>query len=454
MRQSIRSQHVVTPEGTRPACVIFDEGKIVAVETFDSGTPDDVWLLPGLVDTHVHVNEPGRTEWEGFDTASRAAAAGGITCLVDMPLNSVPTTVNTAALDRKRQYALGQTHVDYAFWGGLVPGNIADLPGLIEAGVRGFKAFLVDPGIPEFAEVGEHHLRSAMPVLAEAGLPLLVHCESPSHIQPAIAASRTYSDYLQSRAPAAEVQAIEMMIALAREYRCRVHVVHLSAAEALPPLRRARDEGVPVTVETCPHYLFFASEDIAEGATQFKCAPPIRDAANRELLWQALEDGVVDLVATDHSPCPPELKCSATGDFFSAWGGVASLSLALPAIWTTMWRRHSCLPCRDSSRQSFCEKSGLEQIARWMSAAPAQLAGLDGKKGRIAPGYDADFVVFDPHATWQVQSQELYFRHPVSPYLGKHLKGRVRQTFVRGTCVFDDGKFPVPPVGKECRLGA
>lgn len=443
MLQAITSRNIVTPEGVRAGSVLFENGTIVAVESALPAEAEQVadvgelYLLPGLVDSHVHINEPGRTDWEGFETASRAAAAGGWTCLVDMPLNSVPTTIHREALDKKRECAKDKTRVDYAFWGGVVQGNSGDVPGLIAEGVRGFKAFLVDPGIPEFTEAREADLRASMPLIASAGLPLLVHCELPGPIETASQPSRSYQRYLRSRPPAAEIEAIELMIHLAREFRCRVHVVHLATAEALPMLRDARREGVPITIETCPHYLYFAAEDIPDGATQFKCAPPIRERSNNEQLWAALKDGTIDLVATDHSPCPPELKGLAAGDFFQAWGGIASLSLALPAMWTR-WKQRG---------------GDLQRLAKWMAQEPAKLAGLENTKGRIAVGCDADFAVFDPDATWQVTKNDLHFRHPVSPYLGEFFTGRVRQTFLRGNCIFDDGEFPGGTSGRECRLG-
>lgn len=424
MRQAIRSECVVTAEGLRPGCVVFESGRILAVENASAELGSvpvldvkNLWVLPGLVDSHVHINEPGRTEWEGFTTASRAAAAGGYTCLVDMPLNSIPTTTNVAALKEKRTAANHDCLVDYAFWGGVVKGNTEDLLPLARSGVKGFKCFLVHPGIDEFSMVDEHDLRIAMPLIAQTGLPLLVHAEDPGAITNPPGDPRKYTTYLQSRPPEAETRAIELMIRLCREYRCRVHIVHLASAQALTLTQRAREERLPFTVETCPHYLYFAAEDIPDGATQFKCAPPIREASNRELLWNGLRDGLIDLIATDHSPCPPQMK---SGDFFSAWGGIASLSLALPVIWTA------------AKRRGFT----ISDIVRRMSEKTADLAGLGSRKGRIAPGYDADFVVFDPDESFVVTPADLHFRHPVTPYLGERLEGRVKMTFRRGTRVF------------------
>ncbi len=446
MRQAIQSRRVLTEDGIRPARVLFEAGCIVAVEEYESpssGVEDfgDLCILPGLVDTHVHINEPGRTDWEGFATATRAAAAGGYTCLVDMPLNSVPSTVDVPALGAKREAAAGQSLVDYGFWGGAVAGNSAELSSLAGAGVLGFKSFLIESGVAEFAMVREHDLRLAMPAIAESGLPLLVHAEAPEPVERSHrwlagrAPWTAYSTYLESRPDEAEVEAIELMIRLCREYRCRVHIVHLASARALPLLREARAEGLPITVETCPHYLYFDAETIPDGATQYKCAPPIRSAANREELWEGLREGVIDLVATDHSPCPPALKLMDTGDFAKAWGGIASLSVALPAMWAS------------AKARGFA----LTDVVRWMSAMPAQLAGLQSSKGRIATGADADFVVFHPDAVFRVEPRHLHFRHPVSPYLGQDLLGQVRRTYVRGKRVFDEGEFDANPSGRECR---
>lgn len=442
MRQAITSRHVVTEQGARPACVVFEDGRVLGVES--PGVPTGVipvldvgerWLLPGLVDSHVHINEPGRTEWEGFATATRAAAAGGYTCLVDMPLNSVPATIDVASLQHKRAAARGQCAVDVAFWGGAVQGNSGELKALADAGVAGFKSFLVHPGIEEFTMVGEAELRSAMPVIAETGLPLLVHAEHPAEILKANS-GRSYTSYLRSRPDDAELRAIELMIRLCREYRCRVHIVHLASAAAIPMLRDARAEGLPITAETCPHYLYFAAEEIPDGATEFKCAPPIRAAANRELLWEGLREGVIDLIATDHSPCPPALKLQEEGDFSRAWGGVASLSVALSVVRTAARKR------------AFT----VEDIVRWMSARTSALAGLAARKGRIAKGLDADFVVFDPDESFIVAAEHLHFRHPITPYLGRLLTGRVTMTFLRGACVFDHGKFLGSCPGGECTV--
>jgi len=410
---------------------VFVEGGRIAAVTRGSTVPDGAldlrerWLLPGLVDTHVHINEPGRTDWEGFETATAAALAGGVTTLVDMPLNSIPATTTAAALEAKRAAARGQCRVEVRCWGGVVPGNAGELEALAAAGVAGFKCFLAPSGVEEFAHVGEADLRAAMPILARLGLPLLAHAESPAVLDRAAAEvrgtdPRRYASWLAARPPEAEHQAIELLLRLCETTGCRVHIVHLASADAVPMLREARARGLPVTVETCPHYLFFAAEDIADGRTELKCAPPIRARDHRERLWQALGEGVIDLVATDHSPCPPAMKRAEQGDFFAAWGGIASLELSLAATWTAA-RPRGFTPA---------------DLARWMSAAPARLAGLEGVKGAIAPGADADLVVFDPDAEFVVDAARLRQRHPITPYAGRTLRGRVERVFLGGEPAF------------------
>jgi allantoinase len=439
MTQAFVSSRVVTPEGIRPAAVIVEQGRIVSVrEPADAPRDallhqfDDLVLLPGLVDSHVHVNEPGRTEWEGFATATRAAAAGGYTTLVDMPLNCLPETTTVAALEAKRRAAEGQCRVDWAAWGGLTGINQEHLAPLAEAGVAGFKCFLVNPGIEGFAMIGKQELEAALPTLARTGLPLLVHAELAEHLVPGGDTDdwQQYATYLRSRPDQSELAAIRMLIGLCRRYAFRLHIVHLATALALEELAQARAEGLPITIETCPHYLHFAAEDIPTGGTLFKCAPPIRARANQEGLWQGLRDGVIDLIATDHSPCPPSMK---QGDFRQAWGGIASLSVAISVVWTEMLERG--FP--------------LENLARWMSAQPARLAGLEMRKGAIATGWDADLVVFDPDDEFILRADSLHYRHLVSPYLGERLRGKVKATFVRGVTVYKEGGFPDPPAGRE-----
>jgi allantoinase len=441
MTQAFVSSRVVTPEGVRPAAVIVERGRIHAVREPED-VPSaallhsfgDLVLLPGLVDSHVHVNEPGRTEWEGFATATRAAAAGGYTTLVDMPLNCLPETTTVAALQAKRAAAVGQCRVDWVPWAGLTGQNQEHIAGLAAAGVAGFKCFLVDPGIEGLKLIKPQELEAASPALARSGLPLLVHAELAEYLCPGGEKDDwgQYATWLRSRPDESELAAIRMLIGLCRKYRFHLHIVHVATATALDPLRQARAEGLPVTVETCPHYLHFVAEEIPDGGTLFKCAPPIRSRANREALWQGLREGIIDLIATDHSPCPPHMK---EGNFRSAWGGIASLSVAISVIWTEMATRG--LPIQD--------------LARWMSAQPAKLAGLEEHKGAIAEGYDADLVVFDPDAEFTLTTAELHYRHPVSPYLGERLHGRVQATFVRGVAVFKDGGFPGPPIGSEQR---
>jgi allantoinase len=441
----ILSTRVVTPEQVAPAAIAVTDGVISAIHDHDAAPAaarrldvGDAVLLPGAVDTHVHLNEPGRTEWEGFETGTRAAAAGGVTTIVDMPLNSIPVTTTAAALELKARAAVGHAAVDYAFWGGVVPGNVDQLVPLARAGVRGFKCFLVPSGIDEFPPVGEIQLRPAMAKLAGLGLPLLVHAELPGPIARAAplrgSDPRRYGSYLASRPRAAELEAVDLMLGLCRETGCRVHIVHVSAADTLDRLRTARGAGLRVTAETCPHYLTFAAEEILDGATAWKCAPPIRERSNRERLWEGLIDGTLDLVASDHSPAPAGLKCLDTGDFVRAWGGVASLELGLAATWTG---------ARDRGRD-------LGDLARWCAERPAELAGLT-RKGRIAPGCDADVIVFDPEARFIVAPERLRQRHPVTPYAGMTLTGAVRQTFVRGLCVYEDGGFPGGAIGRWVR---
>jgi allantoinase len=430
----LTSRRAVTPEGVRPATVHVRDGRIEHVGPFDAAHSGvsvidcgDSVLMPGIVDTHVHVNEPGRTEWEGFATATRAAAAGGVTTLVDMPLNSIPATTTREGL-RAKVEAAQRLWVDVGFWGGVVPGNTGELAGLLAEGVLGFKAFLVPSGVEEFQHVEEADLREAMRELAQHGAVLLAHAELPGPIDAAAGvweegSPAEYARYLRSRPDAAEVEAVELLIRLCRETECRVHIVHVSSAEVLPLLKQAREEGLPATAETCPHYLAFAAGEIPDGAVAFKCAPPIRSRENRERLWDALRDGVIDLVATDHSPCPPAMKGIEAGDFKQAWGGISSLQLALPAVWT------------GARERGFT----VTDLARWMCAAPARLAGLEGRKGAIAPGYDADLVIWDPEASFEVEASSLHHRHKLTPYAGRTLYGVVRRTLLRGETIDQNG---------------
>jgi allantoinase len=457
MLHALRSRRVVTPQGERDACVLIDGEQIVDILSPDA-MPTDIAcedlgtlaLLPGLVDAHTHINEPGRTEWEGFATATRAAAAGGFTTVIDMPLNSLPETTNVDALEEKRAAARGEALIDYALWGGAVDGNQHELEPLARAGVPGFKCFLIYPGCDGFTEIDRANLELAAPHIARTGLPLLVHAELAGAIDAAMQKLerggcdwRKYSTYLASRPDEAELEAIAMMLDLCHAHGFRLHIVHLSTARTLPMLAAAKAEGLPLTVETCPHYLHAAAEDIADGATLFKCAPPIRSRANREELWQALRDGIIDLIATDHSPCPPHMKrLEATqpgeeaGRFDEAWGGIASLSAALPVLWTECSARN--IPLTD--------------LTRWLSLAPAQLAGLAHSIGSIEPGKHASLVAFDTDATLTLAPEHLHYRHKISPYMGEKLRGIVRHTWVRGKLVYSSRNgeaFFAVPLGRE-----
>jgi allantoinase len=423
----IRSERVVTPRGIVPAQVVISHGKISAIGPPDAAAggavvqlgADEV-LMPGLVDTHVHVNEPGRTDWEGFATATAAAAAGGVTTIVDMPLNSLPPTTAAAALAQKRAAARGQCQIDVGFWAGAVPGNEPARRGLHEAGVLGFKSFTVDSGVPEFPPLDPAGLERAARQLAELDSLLLVHAEDPACVS--AAAGRDYLDFLRSRPDEAEARAVAQAVETARRTGVRVHILHVSSATVLPVIGAARADGVRITAETCPHYLALAAEDVPSGATQFKCCPPIRERANSELLWEGLRTGMPDCVVSDHSPCPPALKRLDSGDFGAAWGGIASLQLSLPAVWT-------------QARERGCT---LADLAGWMAAVPASVAGLPAK-GAIEVGRDADLVAFAPDASFCVEPDMIVHRHKLTPYAGRRLTGVVRRTWLRGRCVYPGG---------------
>ena len=420
----IRARRVIGTAGEVPAAVGVKNGRIVAVAPYDSPLEgaahlelrDDEVLMPGLVDSHVHVNDPGRTEWEGFTTATRAAAAGGVTTIIDMPLNSIPPTCDVPALELKQKVAESQASVDVGFWGGAIPGNADQLRPLHEAGVFGFKCFLLHSGVDEFPPLNPAELELAMREISAFDGLLIVHAEDAhriDHAPPPNGAS--YQDFLRSRPREAEYAAVADVIGLAALTGCRVHILHVSSADVLPMLAEARRDGVRITAETCPHYLTFSAEEIPPGATQYKCCPPIREAANRELLWQGLRDGLIDLVVSDHSPSTVDLKRLDTGDFGAAWGGIASLQLGLPAVWT------------QAKRRGFT----LTDVARWMCQAPAEQTGLQ-HKGRIEPGYDADFSVFAPDETFVVDVNTLHHKNAISPYDGLPLTGVVRGTWLRG----------------------
>ena len=432
-------ERVMLPGGERAAAIHVRDGRIVAVtehvdrpagvRVMDAGA---LAVLPGMVDTHVHMNDPGRADWEGAEHATRAAAAGGVTTVVDMPLNSIPATTSASALRLKRASLEGRCHVDVAFWGGVVPGNTPQLDPLAAEGVRGFKCFLSPSGVDEFTHVTEGDLREALPHLARLQLPLLVHAELPDRLLAPEGDPRAYATWLHSRPPAAEGAAIDLLIDLAAESGASMHVVHLASADALPALHAARRRGLPITVETCPHYLTFAAEEVPDGATAFKCAPPIRERRHREALWQALLDGDIDLIATDHSPAPATLKHVHDGDFVGAWGGVASVQIGFSVVATAAASRGI----------------SLERVAHWMASGPARLAGLDEHKGRIVPGADADFAIWDPDAGSIVDPRALHHRHPVTPYAGMKLRGQVRTTMLRGHVIFNEGVLASTPTGR------
>jgi allantoinase len=448
----VRSRRTLLPDGVRPASVHVRGGVIQRVDAYDAvpeGVPvdegGDLVLLPGLVDTHVHVNDPGRADWEGFVTATRAAAAGGVTTIVDMPLNASPPTTTRAAFEAKRAAMEGNAFVDVALTGGIVPDNVGQIRELADAGCVAFKCFLVHSGVDDFPHVDEGILRRAMPLLADAGLPLLVHAELAGPIDEALRRQGNLSDaeltryvhFLESRPREAENAAVDLVVRLAHATGAAAHVVHLSSADAIAAIRLARDAGARISAETCPHYLVFAAEDVPDGATEYKCCPPIRERHNRERLWQALAEGVVSQVVTDHSPSPAALKCVDTGDFSRAWGGIASLELGLEATWTEASAR------------------GLElsRLIEWMCAAPARLVGLDDRKGSIAAGKDADLVLWDPDGVRVVDPVAMHQRHKLTPYARRTLSGVVHTTYLRGRKVYAAGAHVGPPSGRFVRRG-
>ena len=419
----IRGQRVVLPETIAPRSVHIREERIVFVGDYDDVVAGceivdagDSVVMPGLVDTHVHINAPGRTEWEGFRSATLAAAAGGVTTLVDMPLNSIPPTTTLAGFKTKLETARGDCFVDVGFWGGVVPGNTAELAPMFEAGVVGFKCFLVPSGVDEFEYVTEKDLREAMPELTRLGALLIVHAELPQSIKTEAVGGADYQSFLASRPRVAENEAIELMIRLSREFDTRVHIVHLSSADAIPMLHDAQAAGVKITAETCPHYLHFAAEEVPAGATEFKCCPPIRERDNREKLWDGLKDGTIDFIVSDHSPCPGEMKLRETGDFMKAWGGIASLELRLPIVWT------------EARRRGF----SLLDVTRWLCANPARQVSFERRIGSIAVDHDADLVIWNPDTQFTVTPSTLHHRHKLTPYAGEVLYGVVQQTFLRG----------------------
>ena len=438
----IRGRRVVFDEHVAPASIHIHGDQIVRVAEYDEisstselveADPDSI-IMAGLVDTHVHINEPGRTEWEGFQTATQAAAAGGVTTLIDMPLNSIPPTTSVEGFNVKLAAAQNKCYVDIGFWGGVVPGNTSELSSLKNAGVVGFKCFLVPSGVEEFPHVTEIDLREAMPELTRLNSLLIVHAELPGPIEnriPLVKSANEYSIFLASRPRQAENDAIDLMIRLSREFATRVHIVHLSSADAIPAIRKAKDEGVKITAETCPHYLHFAAETVASGATEFKCCPPIRERENRERLWSGLEDGTISFIVSDHSPCPATMKLPGRGDFLGAWGGIASLQLRLPVVWS------------ESRKRGFT----LTDLARWLCSEPAKQVGIQNRKGSIAEGFDADLVIWNPDQQFEVTPTALLHRHKISPYCGELLQGVVQKTFLRGRKLYDGREIKGPPAG-------
>lgn len=437
-KTAIISERVIIPAGTRKAVVLIEDGKIADVldelpgQDFDVTDIGNKVLMPGVVDPHVHINEPGRTEWEGFDTVTKAAIAGGITTLVDMPLNSSPVTTTAAAFDEKINSCFDKLsmtiklHCNCGFWGGIIPGNSREIEPLIEKGVLGFKAFLTHSGIDEFPNVTEADLRKAMPIIAKHDLPLLVHCELSTDVRGQKSEVGTsYHNYLLSRPKKWEDDAIALMIRLCEEFNCRVHIVHLSSANSIEQIADAKRKGLPLTVETAQHYLYFNAENIKDKQTQFKCAPPIREQENNFMLQQALKFGIIDFVATDHSPAPPAMKELTSGDFMKAWGGISSIQFALPALWTAT-KKYGTL---------------VSEMGKWLCERPAILPGLENIKGKIEKGYDADFVVWDPDKKFTVREEIIQHKHKMTPYLNEELNGVVEQTWLKGEKVFDNGQF-------------
>jgi allantoinase len=425
---SIKSKKIITPEGIVDGVIVIRRGIIKDILShgndvglvMDAG---DSVVMPGVIDPHVHINEPGRTEWEGFDTATRAAMAGGITTVVDMPLNSSPVTTSVDAFEKKLKATKGQLHINCGFWGGVVPGNEKEIEPLINKGVLGFKAFLTHSGIDEFPNVTEADLRKIMPVIAAAGLPLLVHCELTDDLNRAGGDPRSYQNYLKSRPRKWEDDAIALVIKLCEEYNCRVHIVHLSSSDSIAQIVKAKEKGLPLTVETAQHYLFF-DDQVADGCTQYKCAPPIREKENNEKLWDALKKGIIDFVATDHSPATPGLKRLQTGNFMKAWGGIAGIQFALPVLWTAAQQRNC----------------SIIDVSKWLSLNPAKFTGLI-KKGRIQKGCDADLTIWDPENNFSVTEDIILHKHKITPYLDYKLSGVVEQTYLAGEKIYDHGEM-------------
>lgn len=443
-KTAFRGSRVVLEGSVEKACIVVENGKIVEILTGDSvddiniedyckviDAGDDV-IMPGVVDSHVHVNEPGRTMWEGYWTATSAAAVGGTTTIVDMPLNCIPSTTSLSALETKLKYAQHKCFVDVGFWGGIVPNNQDELVPMLNAGVLGFKCFLIHSGVDDFPAVTRSDLEAAMEILKDTDAVVLFHaemdcsCGSVSTGEP-----KAYKTFLESRPEIMEIEAIKLVCEMCLKYRVRCHIVHLSSASALPLIVEAKRMGAPLTVETCHHYLSLDAETIPEGATEFKCCPPIRSKTNQELLWEGLRQGEIDMVVSDHSPCTPDLKDKETGDFTTAWGGIASVQFGLSLFWTS------------------CQRYGfsLNDVVRLLCSNTAQLAGLGDRKGAIKIGYDADFVIWDPYSSFQITEGMVRHKNKLTPYCGRKFQGVVKTTILGGTTIHENNVLVRIPVG-------
>ena len=433
--KAIKSTRILGESGFIDGYVVIDGERIVQVSSQEPGSMElvdygSLVVMPGILDPHVHINEPGRTEWEGFETATKAAAKGGITTIVDMPLNCLPVTTSEEAVQIKRKALEKSIWVDCGLWGGVTPDSITDLPGLLEAGVLGVKSFLIDSGIEEFPPMAADDLDQAMDIIAKVGVPYLIHAELESEVDGEI--TQDYDSFVRSRPDRWEIDAINLMIEKQNKNQCPVHIVHLAAAAAIPSIEKAKAAGNPLTVETCPHYLTISAENIPRGKTIYKCCPPIRGEDNRKALWQGSKDNVIDFIASDHSPCLPKLKEIETGNLEKAWGGISSLQFLLPLVWT----------------EAKNNDIGLEQVSSLLSGRVAKFLGLDNFKGKLAPGYDADIIVWDPDEKFQITKEEIFHRHKETPYLGREVLGKIHGTYLRGTAVWDSGEVSQKPFGK------
>ncbi len=442
MIHAIHSKRVLTPEGFKDATIFVENGKIVKITEGAIEHCEDVGnavIMPGIIDAHVHINEPGRTDWEGFDTATHAAAAGGVTSMIEMPLNATPVTTTLRNFEEKLRATEGKLHVNVGFYGGLVPQNAHtnDLTDLMKAGVFGIKCFLTHSGIDDFPNVSRADLEAAMPIIAQHNRPLLAHCEldSPHPMQLFFEKNPThYAAYLKSRPKSWENRAIDLMLDLCEKTGCKTHIVHISSADRLLKLKKAK-KSLPLTVETTPQYLYFNAEEIPDAQTVFKCAPPIREAANNARLWAALRDGTIDFVGSDHSPAPPSVKEFATGNLKHAWGGIAGVQFTLSAVWT-------------KAQKMGWSNADLPLLSRILSTNPAKFLGLEHQKGQISEGFDADFVVWQPEESFLVEEKNIHFRHKITPYLGEILRGVILKTWVGGEKVFEKGAFKALQKGR------